>query len=95
MPEEHERRGSIVKLVTRLIVAVSSVALLGFGAAPAASPAGVERSELPLGRPGLPEMRDTRSVAPGVTYTRIERGFGSQSDFYTVDVAFTSKRKDA
>jgi hypothetical protein len=27
-------------------------------------------------------------VAPGITYTRIERGYQSKRDFYTVDVAF-------
>jgi hypothetical protein len=84
-----------VKLVMRLLVAVSVVVMLGFGVAPAGPAPGAEGSELPLGRPGLPETRDSRSVAPGVTYTRIERGFGSTRDFYTVDVAFTSTREDA
>jgi hypothetical protein len=69
--------------------------MLGSGLASAGPTPTAERSELPLGRPGLPETRDTRSVAPGVTYTRIERGFGSARDVYTVDVAFTSTREDA
>jgi hypothetical protein len=40
--------------------------------------------ELPLGQPGLDETRTTERVAPGVTYTRIERGEQSEEDFYTV-----------
>jgi hypothetical protein len=84
-----------VKLVMRLLVAISLVVLFGFGAVLAGSPATAERPELPLGRPGLPEARETRPIVPGVTYTRIERGFASPGDFYTVDVAFTSTREDA
>lgn len=50
---------------------------------------------LPLGRAGLEETRSTERVAPGVTYTRIERGETSRKDVYTVDVAFKSDRASA
>jgi hypothetical protein len=43
---------------------------------------------LPLGEPDLQETRAIEEVAPGVTYTKILRGEQSESDFYTVDVAF-------
>lgn len=52
-------------------------------------------NELPLGRPGLEETRTTERVAPGVTYTRIERGETSRKDVYTVDVAFKADRASA
>jgi hypothetical protein len=45
-------------------------------------------AELPLGSPSLQETRTTTEVAPGVTYTLIERGEQSEDDFFTVDVAF-------
>jgi hypothetical protein len=47
---------------------------------------------LPLGPSGLAETRGTRNVAPGVTYTRIERGEQSSQDVFTVDVAFRTDR---
>ncbi len=50
---------------------------------------------LPLGAPGLKETRTTERIAPGVTYTKIERGRQSGQDFYTVDVAFTADRASA
>ncbi|HEX8699354.1 MAG TPA: phosphodiester glycosidase family protein [Myxococcaceae bacterium] len=43
---------------------------------------------LPLGPSTLRETRTSRTVAPGVTYTRIERGQASSEAVYTVDVAF-------
>jgi hypothetical protein len=43
---------------------------------------------LPLGSQDLHETCMTEQVAPGVTYTLIERGDQSEDDFYTVDVAF-------
>ena len=43
---------------------------------------------LPLGPSTLRETRTPRTVAPGVTYTRIERGQASSEAVYTVDVAF-------
>ncbi len=50
---------------------------------------------LPLGSPGLTESRDTRAVAPGVTYTRIARGERSDDDSYTVDAALATTREEA
>src|SRR3712207_2304592 len=52
-------------------------------------------AELPLGSPSLQETRTTEHVAPGVTYTKIVRGEQSQTDFYTVDVAFKADRAAA
>jgi phosphodiester glycosidase/sporulation related protein len=62
-----------------------------------AAPAGAAQpesttGELPLGAPDLKEKRSTDQVAPGITYTRIERGERSRRDFYTVDVAFKPDR---
>jgi hypothetical protein len=52
---------------------------------------------LPLGPSGLPQSQTTTQVAPGVTYTRIERGYMSPSDFWTaeVDVVGTNAQADA
>jgi hypothetical protein len=60
-----------------------------------AASASATAPELPLGPRGLPETRMVSPVAPGVTYTRIERGFATARDFYTVDVAFTATRAAA
>jgi hypothetical protein len=60
-----------------------------------AASASATAPELPLGPGGLPETRMVSPVAPGVTYTRIERGFATARDFYTVDVAFTATRAEA
>jgi hypothetical protein len=60
-----------------------------------AASASATAPELPLGPRGLPETRTVSPVAPGVTYTRIERGFATARDFYTVDVAFTATRAAA
>ena len=69
---------------------------LGLASTIAAAPnASATRGELPLGDPGLKESRTTERVAPGVTYTRIERGRESRMDFYTVDVAFREDRAAA
>jgi hypothetical protein len=62
-----------------------------------AAPAGAAQpeattGELPLGASDLKERRSTDQVAPGITYTRIERGERSRRDFYTVDVAFKPDR---
>ncbi len=51
--------------------------------------------ELPLGGLGLKETRTTQQIAPGVTYTKIERGRQSMKDVYTVDVAFKADRASA
>ena len=59
---------------------VSALALVGGSTSGRATPANLN----------LLGSFDTNSctVAPGVTYTRIERGEQSRKDFYTVDVAF-------
>jgi hypothetical protein len=77
------------------LLAVLLLVLLGFVPAVAAKPGGSTSDELPLGRPGLEETRTPLQVAPGVTYTRIERGEQSRKDFYTVDVAFKASRSEA
>ena len=58
-------------------------------------PAAGAADELPLGLPGLPETRTTDEIMPGVTYTRIDRGFSSDLDFWTVDVAVVATRAEA
>ncbi len=69
---------------------------LGLASALAAAPnENAYRGELPLGNPGLQETRTTETVTPGVTYTRITRGYESRKDFYTVDVAFRADRAAA
>ncbi|MED3987726.1 phosphodiester glycosidase family protein [Peribacillus simplex] len=50
---------------------------------------------LPLGTPNLHEKRTSMNPAPGVTYTKINRGEISSKDFYTVDVAFVETQKQA
>lgn len=70
---------------------VAPVTVVGLASAAAQE----ARDGLPLGGPGLEETRASESVAPGVTYTRIERGRESEKDFYTVDVAFRAEREDA
>jgi hypothetical protein len=50
---------------------------------------------LPLGNPSLAESRDTRAIAPGLTYTRIVRGERSVNDSYTVDTALAATREEA
>jgi hypothetical protein len=64
-------------------------------AAGLAASASATARELPLGPGWLPETRTVSPVAPGVTYTRIERGFATPLDFYTVDVALTATRAEA
>ncbi len=53
------------------------------------------RSSLPLGHRWLPETRSSRRLAPGVTYTRIERGFRPRWEAFTVDVALTRSWQEA
>ncbi|CAN5769725.1 phosphodiester glycosidase family protein [soil metagenome] len=84
-----------MKLVSRLVVVVVLVLMLGSGPTPAGLTRDAANTGLPPGRPSLPESRSTREIAPGVTYQRIERGFASKRDFYTLDVAFTSTRREA
>jgi hypothetical protein len=70
---------------------ILSLALLAVLAAAAPAAAG----ELPLGPRWLPETRTASVVAPGITYIRIERGFASARDAFTVDVGFTATRAEA
>jgi hypothetical protein len=79
-----------LRLVAVLLLVLASLAPVA-AATPGVSPS----RELPLGKPGLKETRTTQQVAPGVTYTRIERGEQSRKDFYTVDVAFKADRSEA
>lgn len=74
---------------------LAAIVLVVLGLAPVTAAAKPGGSELPLGNPGLDESRASEQVAPGVTYTRIERGEQSKKDFYTVDVAFVSSRAAA
>lgn len=91
-------RRAILCLLAAALLAVSGVAATG-AFAEAATSATTEKGKpsggLPLGRPGLEETRSTERVAPGVTYTRIERGETSRKDVYTVDVAFKADRASA
>ena len=64
------------------------VVLLVMGALAQPAASGGDR-ELPLGMAGLPESRSSERLAPGVTYTRIERGYRSNIDYFTVDVEVT------
>jgi hypothetical protein len=76
-------RGRVVGVLCLLLIAAAPIRV------------GATNGELPLGRPGLPETRTTTQLAPGVTYTRIERGFRSNDDFFTVDVAFVESESEA
>ena len=80
--------GKRLRLLTALLLVV-------LGLVPVTAAAKPGGSELPLGSPGLDETRASEEVAPGVTYTRIERGEQSRKDFYTVDVAFVSSLEAA
>jgi hypothetical protein len=90
----------VLGLVTTVVLA------LGMPPAGAASPArgtidALPMSDpsggLPLGPSSLPQSQTMTQVAPGVTYTRIERGYMSPSDFWTVevDVVGTNPEADA
>jgi hypothetical protein len=57
--------------------------------------AGSAPRELPLGMPGLPETHTVEDLAPGVTYTRIDRGFASGTEFWFVDVAVVAEQAEA
>lgn len=82
-------RGNMLAVMAALILAALCLA-------PAtAAPEKASSSELPLGPANLKESRATQKVAPGVTYTRIERGRQSRADFYTVDVTFEANERAA
>jgi len=78
---------NVHKILLCTVVAALILSVLGFATA-AAAPNEYSSGELPLGQPRIKETRTTQEVAPGVTYTLIERGYQSKQDFYTVDVAF-------
>ena len=85
-------KGGLLSFVAALLLAVCVV----LPAAAQDSGAGEFcAAELPLGSPSLEETRTTTQVAPGVTYTRIERGEQSETDFFTVDVAFKADQSAA
>lgn len=56
---------------------------------------GIDQLPLELGYPYLHETRQTRTLAKGVTYTKIVRGESSQNDFFTVDVDFAETEREA
>ncbi|MEU6387791.1 phosphodiester glycosidase family protein [Streptomyces sp. NPDC046939] len=64
--------------------ALSVLALLGAGTAPASS---TPRHGLPLGPADLTETRTTRTLQPGVTLTRIVRGAEAPALAWTVEMA--------
>jgi exopolysaccharide biosynthesis protein len=53
------------------------------------------KNSLPLGTPYLNELRTSESIAPGVTYTKINRGETSAKDYFTVDAAFVKTHHEA
>jgi hypothetical protein len=92
----------------RILLGLVTVVVLALGLLPAVSaspargatgavPVGGASGGLPLGPAGLPQSQTTTQVAPGATYTRIERGYMSPSDFWTaeVDVVGTDAEADA
>jgi Phosphodiester glycosidase/SPOR domain len=92
----------------RIVLCLVTAVVLALGLLPAASaspargttdalPLGGPSGGLPLGPLGLPQTQTTTQVAPGVTYARIERGYMSPSDSWTVevDVVATNAEADA
>jgi hypothetical protein len=92
----------------RIVLGLVTVVVLALGLLPAASaspargatdalPLGGPSGGLPLGPLGLPQTQTTTRIAPGVTYARIERGYMSPSDSWTVevDVVATNAEADA
>ena len=81
------------------VLAALALGVLGLASAlvPGFANAAPERPDggLPLGETSLKETRTTEQVAPGVVYTKIERGRQSGRDSYTVDVAFTADQAAA
>jgi len=85
-------KGALLSVLTVLLLAICIVVPA------AAKDTGTGQfcaAELPLGSPILHETRTSEQVAPGVTFTRIERGEQSKKDFYTVDVAFKADLNSA
>lgn len=93
-PALERPEGERLRAVRRpsLIISVSAVAglLTGLWAPPAQVPvagAGVSAAaRLPLGPPGLPEVRHERRLAPGVTLTTIVRGRLAPGNRWTLTV---------
>ncbi|WP_166761389.1 phosphodiester glycosidase family protein [Thalassobacillus devorans] len=54
-----------------------------------------QNGKLNLGHAGLEETRETEEIAPGVTYTHIERGHESKHDVYTVNVDFVETKEES
>jgi hypothetical protein len=92
----------------RIVLGLVTVVVLALGVLPALSaspargatdapPLDGPSGGLPLGPSGLPQVQTTTQLAPGATYTRIERGSMSPSDFWTVevDVVGTNAEADA
>src|SRR3954447_2498052 len=69
------------------------ITLLACALAAASAPSA--RADLPLGGHGLPEHSTTTAVAPGVTATRIVRGFASPRDAFTAAAGFRAPLRDA
>jgi Phosphodiester glycosidase/SPOR domain len=95
------RHRIVLGLVAALVLALGLLPALPDSAARAADDAALSMDDpsagLPLGPSGLPQSQTTTQVAPGVTYTRIERGYMSPSDSWTVevDVVGTDAEADA
>src|SRR5207237_5650319 len=93
-PPPREKAQAMKKQRSGLLSAVALSGLSGFMVACAhgQQPRSEQALPLPLGPAGLTEKRESRQVAPGVTYTRIDRGQQSSQDVFTVDVAFKTDR---
>ena len=87
-------RQGVLYILTALILGATAL-VAGLSSESAAAAPEKPSGGLPLGSSGLKETRTTERVAPGVTYTKIERGHQSEKDFYTVDVAFKGDRASA
>lgn len=68
-------------IVLSILATVATVAFTGAGTATARAD---DAHVLPLGGSGLPETRTTTTLAPGVTYTKIVRGYQSASEYWSV-----------
>jgi hypothetical protein len=93
-------RGRLTVLILVWLLVVGLAGTSAAGSPPTdrsrtSHPAAGADDELDLGRPNLPETRESTTLAPGVTYTRIERGVPSPRDAYTVEVAFRTSRREA
>lgn len=85
--------GPIVK--TAIVSALSLSAIFSFGIEEKETQATTSKETLSIGISNLPESRNTKQLAKGVTYTDISRGYSSKKDYYTVDVAFLETKEQA